>query len=204
MDFEARLELARDAMRAQGIELLVGFHNGVHFIEKPDPVLLLSRFKALAESAVFLPRDGEVTVVVTPAWDAPRAARYAPGASVIGTHDLAGAAAEVISCYRVPAKGIGLAGLSGMRWEIEARVRGLLGNDARNADDAVFRVAQRKTAEEIARAETAARIAAGHCRGPARRADQVVHEDTRRRGRLSYLDGRTPQSHRASLARSAS
>ena len=61
-------------MAQQGIDLLLAFHDGAHFIEKPNAVMVLSGFKSLGHALVILPREGDVTLIVTPSWDVERAA----------------------------------------------------------------------------------------------------------------------------------
>ena len=61
-------------MAQQGIDLLLAFHDGAHFIEKPNAVMVLSGFKSLGHALVILPRDSEATLVITPSWDIERAA----------------------------------------------------------------------------------------------------------------------------------
>ena len=78
MDFDDTLSAIRREMEEQGINLLLGFHDGVHFIEKPNAVMVLSGFKSLGHALVILPQGDEGTLVVTPAWDAERAAERCP------------------------------------------------------------------------------------------------------------------------------
>ena len=70
-----------DALRAilreigeQSIDLLLGFHDGAHFIEKPNAVMVLAGFKSLGNALVVLPREDEATLVVTRPWDVERTA----------------------------------------------------------------------------------------------------------------------------------
>ena len=72
MDSTDILRAVRRGMEEQGIDLLLAFHDGAHFIEKPNAVIVLSGFKSIGHAMVILPRDGVATLVVTPAWDAQR------------------------------------------------------------------------------------------------------------------------------------
>jgi hypothetical protein len=47
MSFSERLAEIRALMAEAGIDRLVGIHDGAHFIEKPNPVMILAGFKAL-------------------------------------------------------------------------------------------------------------------------------------------------------------
>src|SRR5215204_3600830 len=68
MTFEERLAAIRAAMLAQGLDRLIAIHDGAHFIEKPNPVTVLTGFKALGPSAAVLAPGEDVKLVVTPEW----------------------------------------------------------------------------------------------------------------------------------------
>ena len=72
--FDERLADICRRMREERLDLLIGLHDGAHFIETPNPVMVLSGFKSLGANAVLLQRDGAMEIIVTPAWDAERAA----------------------------------------------------------------------------------------------------------------------------------
>src|SRR5436190_17007118 len=72
MNVQERLADIRARMRDEKIALLVGMHDGAHFIEKPNPVMVLSGFKSLGPAASLLYADGRLMTIVTPAWDVER------------------------------------------------------------------------------------------------------------------------------------
>ena len=45
MNLTQRREAIRKQMAAEGMDLLFAFHDGTHFIEKPDPVTIICRFQ---------------------------------------------------------------------------------------------------------------------------------------------------------------
>jgi Xaa-Pro aminopeptidase len=140
------------------LDLIVAVHDGAHFIETPNPVFVLTRFKSLGPAAVILPRDGDATLIVTPAWDAERAAECCPALRVIAADDVVDALAAACGNGRRHDTRIGMAGLTFTRWEIAGRLAQML-PQARSADDIVFDAAAAKTADEIAHAREATRIA---------------------------------------------
>ena len=81
MTFDERLATICANMAEQKLDLLVVIHDGAHFIETPNPVFVLSGFKSLGPAAAVLRRDGETSLIVTPAWDAERAGECCPSAS---------------------------------------------------------------------------------------------------------------------------
>jgi methionine aminopeptidase len=146
-------------MREEKLDLLIGLHDGAHFIEKPNPVMVLGNFKSLGAAAVLLRADGETSSIVTPAWDAERAAQCCPGASVRGVNDLLEGIVAAVEGQKLSAPdGIGICGLRALPEQIACRIAGAFPK-ARAADKLVFDAARKKTAEEIVNAHEAARIA---------------------------------------------
>ena len=78
MTFEQRLAAIRARLEATQLDCVIAVHDGAHFIEKPDPVMLLTGFKALGPVAAVLDRAGAVSLVVTPSSDAERAVDIVP------------------------------------------------------------------------------------------------------------------------------
>jgi Xaa-Pro aminopeptidase len=140
-------------MTAEGIDRIVAVHDGAHFIEKPNPVMVLAGFKALGPSAVVLDRDGARQLIVTPQWEAERAAEDCPDVRVTGVADV------VDGIVAAGGKGtVALAGLPFAPWHMTKRLNAAL-HGAKAADKIIFDAASAKTDDEIANAREAARIA---------------------------------------------
>jgi len=155
MTHDERLATIRAAMAERKLDTLVAIHDGAHFIETPNPVFVLSRFKSLGPAAVVLPKDGQATLIVTPAWDEERAAETAPGLRIAAADDVI----EGIVAALGDAKGaIGVVGLAFAAWGVANRLTRAL-PQAASADDIVFDAAAAKTDDEIANAREATRIA---------------------------------------------
>jgi Xaa-Pro dipeptidase len=162
MTFEERLAAIRAAMLAQGLDRLIAIHDGAHFIEKPNPVTVLTGFKALGPSAAVLAPGEDVQLVVTPEWETERAAEQCLGAHVHGVSDVVSAA--ITRGGPIGGAKIGLAGLSALPWDMAQPLMKAL-PQAIAADDVVFEPARTKTDAEIAHAREATRIAeAGYAR----------------------------------------
>lgn len=155
MTFTQRLAAIRAAMAEAKLDLLIGVHDGTHFIERPNPVMVLTGFKALGAAAAGLRSTGERFLVVTPAWEAERAQEAAPDVAVHGADDLV--QGLLAACGR-RAGALGFCGLSEVPWSLAERLRAAFAN-ARAADAVVFASARRKTDDEIASAREAGRIA---------------------------------------------
>ena len=154
MTFDERLaEILRD-MTERGLDRIVAVHDGAHFIEKPDPVLMLTGFKSLGACAVVLERDGGATLVVTPAWDAERAAQGRPGLRIVAVNDVVEGLTQMLTGHGRT----GSVGFAAAPFGIARRIVQLI-PDALPADEIVFHAARRKIDGEIANAREATRIA---------------------------------------------
>jgi Xaa-Pro aminopeptidase len=156
MTFDDRLADILARMREAKLDAIVALHDGAHFIEKPNPVTVLSGFKSLGPAAAILRSDGATTLIVTPAWDVKRAIERCPQARVIGSDDMTGALAAELGVGARSA--VGLAGMRFLPSSIAERVTAALPS-ASPADKLVFDAARTKTDDEIANAREATRIA---------------------------------------------
>jgi Xaa-Pro dipeptidase len=155
MTFEERLAEIRERVHAAKLDVVVALHDGAHFIEKPDPVKVLTGFKALGPVAALLDRDGAVTLVVTPKWDAARAVEMCPGVDVASAEDVIDGMRDVLDGT---AATVGVAGLCAAPYAIARRFVDFFPR-AQQADDVVFDPARRKTDTELEDAREATRIA---------------------------------------------
>src|SRR5262245_14737379 len=156
MTFAERLADILARMREAKLDAVVALHDGAHFIEKPNPVTVLTGFKSLGPAAAVLRSDGVTTLIVTPAWDAERAAEHCPQAHVVGAQDVVDALAAALS--NGARKNAGLAGMRFLPCSIAERVSAVL-PAAPSADKLVFDAARTKTSDEISHAREATQIA---------------------------------------------
>jgi Xaa-Pro aminopeptidase len=156
MTFEERLDAIRAQLVESKLDVVLALHDGAHFIEKPDPVMVLTGFKAMGPVAALIDRAGAVTLVVTPAWDAERAAEACPGIAIVAADDVVDGIGAVLGAGTRSA--VGIAGLSAMPYGIARRVNELVSQSS-SADDVIFNAARRKTDTELANAREATRIA---------------------------------------------
>lgn len=156
MTFEQRLAEIGRRLEQRGLARIVALHDGAHFIEKPDPVFVLTGFKSMGPCAVVLAQGGAMTLVVTPVWDAARAAQGHAGLRVVAADDVAdGLAGALKDNGGQPTGSVGLAALPfGIAWRVVKLLTGAVA-----ADDIVFDAAQAKIDREIANAREAVRIA---------------------------------------------
>lgn len=156
MTFEQRLAAIYAGLEEAGLDIILALHDGAHFIEKPDPVMVLTGFKAMGPVAALLDRSGAVTLVVTPSWDADRAAEMCPGIALVAADDVVEGIRAVLGTS--PRGRIGVAGLAILPSAIARRVVQVVPQSI-EADNVVFHAARCKTDSELAHAREATRIA---------------------------------------------
>ncbi len=180
MEREDRIAAATGRMKDRGLALVAAFSNGVHGIETPDAVALLSGFRPLGECMVLLDADGRSTLHVTPAWDAARAGRRSSTTETLAAADLPAAFARAVSGAGLGAADVGVVALARMPRPVADGVRAALGGEPAAFDDVLLgipqltlggepaadpaaAIARRKTDSELTRAADATAIAeAGH------------------------------------------
>src|SRR5262249_824090 len=158
MDHSQRITAIAGAMQRSGLDLLVGIHDGAHFIETPNPVMVLSRFKSLGAAAALMDQSGEMELIVTPAWDAGRARELGSETRVVAADDVVDGLAAALARRNARNANVGIAGLSWLPFSIASRLTTAL-PEAKPADAVVFDAAATKTDAEIAHAREASRIA---------------------------------------------
>ena len=144
-------------MREAKLDAVVALHDGAHFIEKPNPVTVITGFKSLGPAAAILRSDGATTLIVTPAWDAERAAECLP-AGARGRRGRCRRRAGSLHSATAHASTPASPACASCPRSIAERVTAAL-PAAPSADKLVFDAARTKTDEEIANAREATRIA---------------------------------------------
>src|SRR5438309_10537826 len=97
----ARLEKIARYRADAALDGLVAVNFAHNSFLESHAVFVLSGVRPIGESAVVVDRAGSSTLIVTPAWDAERAAALSQTAKTIGTDDLAGALAAVLGEHRI-------------------------------------------------------------------------------------------------------
>ncbi len=146
-------------MERIGLDALIAVCGNVHEFQRPNAVHLLSGFRAIGDSFVVLTADATSTLVVSPAWEVERAAARSRATHTSATDDFRAALAETIDALALPRSRLGFAGLGSLSYSDARWLAGKLGGPPCNSDGAFLRVTRSKSAEEIARAERATRIA---------------------------------------------
>ena len=157
MNRAERIERVLRRMAAERIDTLVAFSNAKHHLARVNLAAHLMGYRALGESALVLRCDGPERLILTPAYDAERAALRRPDLPLTASDNLAASLAELLR-HRAPGR-IATTGLGAMPHDLAVRLLDVVGKDALPFDDAVNEVTAPKTDEEIANARKAVAIA---------------------------------------------
>jgi Xaa-Pro dipeptidase len=155
----ARLALAIQYLHDRGFDGLIAFSNGLNNFLDPNAVYVFSGVRPIGESAVVLDRDGGSTLIVTPAWDAERAAAISSTDATIGAADLADALRIVTGKHRLMTERTLAVGLSLLGQALAVRIAVALGGSPQPADDLARDLARVRSTEELEAAERANWIA---------------------------------------------
>ena len=154
-----RLADATRHLAEQKLDGLIAASNGLNNFLESNAVFVLSGVRPIGESAVVLDRDGRATLIVTPAWDEPRAAAASATERTIGTDDLAATLRGVVDSHRLDLSRTISAGLSMLGAALHDRIAAALGALPAPADELARELARIRTPEELAAAERATWIA---------------------------------------------
>ncbi len=157
MNRAERIQRVLRRMAADRVDTLVAFSNAKHHLARINLAAHLMGYRALRESAIAIRADGTQRLIITPAYDAERAALRRPEVPLTATDDLAASLAELLR-QRAPGR-IAITGLGLMPHDLAVRLIDIVGKDAVPFDDAINEVTAPKTDEEIENARKAVAIA---------------------------------------------
>jgi Xaa-Pro dipeptidase len=154
-----RVEACLAALQAQGLDVLLGFTGDIHNFLLCEPVFTLTGFKTIDNCVVILTANGARTLIVTPSWDARRAAEQLPDVRVVPADDLATTLAAELKALNTPIEGIGMAGFDLLPMHAAQKALAAVGADAKRVDEIVRWVGRCKTPDEIESARKATVVA---------------------------------------------
>ena len=157
-DIRDRQERVRVATRGRGLNSLVVWFNGQHFMLRMNQLMYLTDFKALGPAALLFGLEEPATLLVSPEWDLARA-REAIGVGDALACDRAEIAAMAGAMASDMAGPTGLSGRDSMTVVDSRRFMSAAGSPPLAADDLIPSLAATRTPVELARIEKAAEIA---------------------------------------------
>lgn len=158
-DVGARRARVQAAMRARGLGGLIIYFGGQHFMLRMNQLMYLSDFKALGSAALLLPADGLPTLVITPAWDLPRAREEAVGVAAIEAVAPEALATSIASRVNKLAAPLALIGREDLTVQSARALYHALGDEPADAETLITSLAATRTPVELARIEKASVIA---------------------------------------------
>jgi Xaa-Pro aminopeptidase len=156
---KSRLGETARYLEGEALDGLVAVNFGHNSFLESHAVFVLSGVRPIGESAVVVDRTGASTLIVTPAWDAERAAALSQTAKTIGTDDLPAALASVLESHRIDPRKTVTVGLAMVGQGLTQRIEAVLGGKSRPNDGFIRQLARIRSAEELAAAEKATAIA---------------------------------------------
>jgi len=154
-----RLKETARYLADEALDALVAVNFGQNSFLESHAVFVLSGVRPIGESAVVVDRGGRSTLIVTPAWDAERAAGLSRTSKTIGTDDLAEALASVVRDHGIdPQKSITV-GMSTLGQGLARRIEEVVGGKTRAADNFIRELARVRSPDELAAAQGATIIA---------------------------------------------
>lgn len=146
-------------MERAGLDAVIAVCGDVHAFQLPNPVMLLSGFRSIGDSYVVLRKDGESTLVVSPVWEADRAAACSRTTHKDATDDIRASLAASIERLALPNSRLGIVGLDTLGYADALWLMQMLRYGSRRFDSEFLTATRQKSALEIANAERATQIA---------------------------------------------
>src|ERR1700719_5219577 len=98
---DTRLAMTARYLETEGLDGLVALNGGQNSFLESHAVFVWSGVRPIGESAVLVDRTGASTLIVTPAWEAERAAALSRTPKTIGTDDLAQALGPALAQHGI-------------------------------------------------------------------------------------------------------
>lgn len=158
-DLRERVARVQDQMEREGIGGLVIYGSGQHNMLRMDQVMYLTGHRPIGPSVLLVPREGDLTLLVSPPWDAARARESAAGHVTVRGVQGGELVRETASASRGLTGPLALSGRDVMPIGEADQLFAVLGPDVRNADTLVPSLGRTRDAAELACVERAAAIA---------------------------------------------
>ena len=106
MASDVRIEETARYLDKEGFDAMVAACNGQNLFLDSNVVFVFSGVRPIGEAVVVIERSGRSTLVVTPAWDAERAAELSRTDDTLGCDDLSEGIGRALKKMKVNAAGI--------------------------------------------------------------------------------------------------
>jgi Xaa-Pro dipeptidase len=156
---DTRLAATTRYLATEGLYGLIAFNGGQNSFLEGHAVFVLSGVRPIGESAVLVDRNGVSTLIVTPGWEAERAAALSRTNKTIGTDDLADGLRSALAQHGIDPRQTVTVALATLGLGLVADIETVLGGKVRANDKYARELARIRSPEELAAAEKATSIA---------------------------------------------
>ena len=156
---DTRLAATARYLADEGLDGLIALNGGQNSFLEGHAVFVLSGVRPIGESAVLVDRGGASTLIVTPAWEAERAAALSRTPKTIGTDDLAAGLRSALAAHGIDPRRTVTVALSTLGLGLVQAIEAVLGGKVRANDKYVRELARIRSPDELAAAEKATWIA---------------------------------------------
>jgi len=156
---DTRLAATARYLADEGLDGLIALNGGQNSFLEAHAVFVLAGVRPIGESAVLVDRSGAATLIVTPAWEAERAAALSRTHKTIGTDDLARALGAALAAHGIDPRRTLTVALSTLGLGLVRDIEAALGGKVRANDKYARELARIRTPAELAAARRATRIA---------------------------------------------
>ncbi len=154
-----RIGQARAFMAERKLDGIIAFCDGQNSFLESNAVYVFSGVRPLGEAAVVLPRDGDATLLVTPAWDGHRTAAASATQRTMAVADLADGLRETLAHSGLSRGAVGLVNLSRQSRTLANAVLALLHGRTEAHDMLASTIARIRSSDELAASKKATWIA---------------------------------------------
>jgi Xaa-Pro aminopeptidase len=156
---DTRLAATARYLTTNGLDGLIAFNGGQNSFLEAHAVFVLSGVRPIGESAVVVDRSGAATLIVTPAWEAERAAALSRTEKTVGTDNLPQALTAALATHNIDPRKTVTVALSTLGLGLVGAIEAALGGKVRADDKYARELARIRTPEELAAARKATWIA---------------------------------------------
>ena len=134
----------------EGFDAMLAACNGQNLFLDSNVVFVFSGVRPIGESAVIIERSGRSTLVVTPAWDAERAAGISRTEDTLGCDDLADGIERALKKIKVNSAKVVNVGVVTLFAETAKKIEMVLGGKRAANDGFASQIARVRNADELA------------------------------------------------------
>ena len=147
---DARIDETVKYLEKEGFDAMLAACNGQNLFLDSNVVFVFSGVRPIGESAVIIERSGRSTLVITPGWDAERAAGISRTDDTLGCDDLADGIERAVKKIRLNTAKVVTVGVATLFAETAEKIEKVLGGKRPANDGIASQIARVRNAEELA------------------------------------------------------